>query len=216
MQTYLKTTRVIIVIIKQTREIPIPMYDMYVSAVSTLDGPQSSCLKQISCKNNMVWLFDILMQWLMERSMHWANNIIYRQWWPCRQLGATILLRYEVQESICYLASSPGLRGSLSPGHDTLKLGHETKYDIIIYHKDSKIGKMIATAGDNSPVVTVGSTSIKTPSFKTEIPVDTQFCTRCNKLQGNKHCIMEDILGDHMMGILFTAPALVSDHTSMN
>ena len=95
-----------------------------------------------------------------------------------------------------------------------LKLGHETKYDIVIYHKDSKIGKMIATAGDNSPVVTVGSTSIKTPSFKTEIPVDTQFCTRCNKLQGNKHCIMEDILGDHMMGILFTAPALVSDHTS--
>ena len=130
--------------------------------------------------------------------------------------GGYYLLRYEVQESTYYLAFSPGLRVSLSPGHDTLKLGHETKYDIVIYHKDSKIGKMIATAGDNSPVVTVGSTSIKTPSFKTEIPVDTQFCTRCNKLQGNKHCIMEDILGDHMMGTLFTAPALVCDHTSMN
>ena len=45
--------------------------------------------------------------------------------------------------------------------------------------------------GDKSIMVTAGNTSLRSPSLKIKIPIDTQFCTRSNKLQGNKQCIKD-------------------------
>ena len=45
---YLKRNRVTIVITRNTIEIDIPMYEMKVSGISTSEGVQSSCLRQIS------------------------------------------------------------------------------------------------------------------------------------------------------------------------
>ena len=53
---------------------------------------------------------------------------------------------------------------------------------VVIYHKDSKVGEMVAVTSNNSALTDTGSTAIRSPLLHTKVPWDTRLRTSCHNL----------------------------------